>query len=129
MPVPPAWHDRRREVCSCRYGRRASTSQTQPYEHRLAEGGASPGRILELGSYHAIVACVGSGTGIALMPESVLDTLPLAEVQRHRLPAQHARIVTPLIWRSREQSRALVALRDLLERRAKARRGRTVAAL
>ena len=86
-------------------------------------------RVLDLGSYHAIVACVGSGTGIALMPESVLDTLPLAEVQRHRLPSAHARIVTPLIWRSREQSRALVALRELLERRGKGASRRGVAAL
>src|SRR5919205_2789423 len=29
----------------------------------LAEGGASPGRILDLSSYHAIVACVAAGTG------------------------------------------------------------------
>lgn len=35
---------------------------------------------------------------------------PLAHVQRHRLPRQHAHIVTPLIWRTREQSPALVAL-------------------
>ncbi len=75
--------------------------------------------MLDLGSYHAIVACVGSGTGIALMPESVLDTLPLAAVERHRLPRQHAHVVTPLIWRTEEASRALVALRELLGRRRK----------
>ena len=39
----------------------------------LAEGGASPGRILELGSYHAIVACVAAGTGVAIVPAEVLD--------------------------------------------------------
>ncbi len=95
----------------------------------LGETSTATTRVLDLGSYHAIVACVGSGTGIALMPESVLDTLPLAEVQRHRLPSAHARIVTPLIWRSREQSRALVALRELLERRGKGASRRGVAAL
>ena len=95
----------------------------------LGETSTATTRVLDLGSYHAIVACVGSGTGIALMPESVLDTLPLAEVQRHRLPSEHARIVTPLIWRSREQSRALVALRELLERRGKGASRRAVAAL
>jgi len=95
----------------------------------LGETSSATTRVLDLGSYHAIVACVGSGTGIALMPESVLDTLPLAEVQRHRLPSAHARIVTPLIWRSREQSRALVALRELLERRGKGASRRGVAAL
>ena len=53
------------------------------------------------------------------MPESVLDTLPLAAVQRHRLPREHAHVVTPLIWRTQEQSRAVVALREQLGRRRK----------
>ncbi len=53
------------------------------------------------------------------MPESVLDTLPLAQVRRQRLPRQHAQIVTPLIWRTREPSRALLALQEVLKRAAK----------
>ena len=85
----------------------------------LGEGSLATTRVLDLASYHAIVTCVGSGTGIALMPESVLDTLPLAQVQRHRLPREYAQVVTPLIWRTQEQSRALVALRELLERSRK----------
>src|SRR6218665_747462 len=39
----------------------------------LAEDGASPARMLELGSYHAIVACVAAGTGVAIVPAEVLD--------------------------------------------------------
>ena len=85
----------------------------------LGETSSATTRVLDLASYHAIVTCVGSGTGIALMPESVLDTLPLARVQRHRLPREHAHVVTPLIWRTHEQSRALVALREQLKRAAK----------
>jgi DNA-binding transcriptional LysR family regulator len=72
-------------------------------------------RVLELGSYHAIVACVASGTGIALAPESVLETVQHAAVTRHALPKVHSDVVTPLVWRASEQSPALVALRDLLE--------------
>src|SRR5690606_13261632 len=38
------------------------------YRRRLTEwlagGGVSPGKILDLGSYHAIVACVSAGTGV-----------------------------------------------------------------
>jgi DNA-binding transcriptional LysR family regulator len=83
----------------------------------LGETSTATTRVLDLGSYHAIVACVGSGSGIALMPESVLDTLPLAAVERHRLPRQHADVVTPLIWRTEEASRAVVALREQLGRR------------
>ena len=52
------------------------------------------------------------------MPESVLDTVPLARrCERHRLPREHAHVVTPLIWRTEEPSRALVALREQLGRR------------
>ena len=80
----------------------------------LGETSSASTRILDLSSYHAIVTCVGSGTGIALMPESVLDTLPLAQVLRHRIPRQHSHIVTPLLWRQQEQSRALVALQEQL---------------
>ena len=73
-------------------------------------------RVLELSSYHAIIACVASGTGIALMPESVLETVQHAAVARHALPKVHSDVVTPLIWRVSGQSPALVALRDLLLR-------------
>ena len=85
----------------------------------LGETSSATTRVLDLGSYHAIVTCVGSGTGIALMPESVLDTLPLAQVRRHPLARQHAHVVTPLIWRGQEQSPALAALREQLKRATK----------
>jgi DNA-binding transcriptional LysR family regulator len=75
-------------------------------------------RVLELSSYHAIVACVASGTGIALVPESVLDTLPNPQVTRHALPKVYARVVTPLVWRTSESSSALSALlKELRSRR------------
>lgn len=70
-------------------------------------------RVLELSSYHAIVACVGSGTGIALVPESVLATVNHANVARHALPRIHADVVTPLVWRAGDLSPAAAALRDL----------------
>jgi DNA-binding transcriptional LysR family regulator len=71
-------------------------------------------RVLELGSYHAIVACVASGTGIALVPESVLDTVQHAAVVRYPLPKVHGDVVTPLIWRAADASPALIALRKVL---------------
>lgn len=76
-------------------------------------------RVLELGSYHAIVACVAAGTGIALVPESVLDTLPDPKVARHPLPKVHARVVTPLVWRAAEVSSALGALLKALRSRVR----------
>ncbi|WP_024509203.1 LysR substrate-binding domain-containing protein [Bradyrhizobium sp. ARR65] len=71
-------------------------------------------RVLELSSYHAIVACVTAGAGIALMPESVLDVIPQAKVQRHAIPKAQAQITTPLVWRRGEISPSVLALRTLL---------------
>jgi DNA-binding transcriptional LysR family regulator len=68
-------------------------------------------RVLELNSYHAIVACVASGTGIALVPESVLNTMPAAHVLRHAIPNA---ITTPLVWRHGEISLSVLALRTLI---------------
>jgi DNA-binding transcriptional LysR family regulator len=72
-------------------------------------------RVLELNSYHAIVACVASGTGVALLPESVLEVVRTEEVALHPLPAVLANIVTPLIWRTGEASPCLVALQDIVD--------------
>jgi DNA-binding transcriptional LysR family regulator len=72
-------------------------------------------RILELSSYHAIVACVASGAGIALLPESVLDVVPTADIARHPLPNVLANVVTPLIWRTGEASPSVTALQGLLQ--------------
>jgi DNA-binding transcriptional LysR family regulator len=71
-------------------------------------------RVLELSSYHAIVACVASGTGIALVPESVLDTMPDTPVLRHAIPKAQANITTPLVWRHGEISPPVLAMRTLI---------------
>ena len=71
-------------------------------------------RVLELNSYHAIVACVSSGTGIALVPELVLDTMPDTPVLRHAIPKAQANITTPLVWRHGEISPSVLALRTLI---------------
>jgi DNA-binding transcriptional LysR family regulator len=71
-------------------------------------------RVLELSSYHAIVLCVASGTGIALLPESVLDVVSSEGLARHPLPAVFANVITPLIWRAKEASPSITALQGLL---------------
>jgi len=71
-------------------------------------------RVLELNSYHAIIACVASGTGVALVPESVLDTMRGTVVRRHDIPNSQARITTPLVWRRGEISPPVLALRSLV---------------
>ncbi|WP_336491488.1 LysR family transcriptional regulator [Methylobacterium nigriterrae] len=80
----------------------------------LAEGGTSPDRVLEMSSYHAIVACVAAGTGAAIVPAEVLDQAVLSTaVERHLLPP-HLRVNrTHLVW-SGEASASLQALMGLL---------------
>jgi DNA-binding transcriptional LysR family regulator len=83
-------------------------------ERWFGRSGLSGARVLELSSYHAIVACVVSGTGIALMPESVLEAMPHTRVRRHSLSKTAATIVTPLVWRRDEISPPVFALRTLV---------------
>jgi DNA-binding transcriptional LysR family regulator len=80
----------------------------------LGRDSLAPFRVLELSSYHAIVACVTAGAGIALLPEAVLDTMPHVKVRRHAIPNAQARITTPLVWRRGEISASVLALRSLV---------------
>lgn len=80
----------------------------------MAEGRTPAGRVLDLGSYHAIVACVAAGTGVAIVPAEMLDQAVLSsEVERHPLPARLRVNRTHLVW-SGEASAPLQALLELL---------------
>jgi DNA-binding transcriptional LysR family regulator len=77
----------------------------------LSTGGVALERVLELSSYHAIVACVASGTGIAIVPRAVLRSVRGgANVAQYPLAAKTGRAITSLIWRKGEPSRPLQAL-------------------
>lgn len=71
-------------------------------------------RVLEMNSYHAIVACVAAGAGIAMIPETVLAAMPQAHIRRNPVPRALSDIVTPLIWRKGEISPAFLALRTFM---------------
>ncbi|MGX7707196.1 LysR substrate-binding domain-containing protein [Methylobacterium sp. Gmos1] len=80
----------------------------------LAAEGRAPERILEMSSYHAIVACVAAGTGMAIVPAEVLDHAVLSHaVTRHPLPAPLRFNRTHLVW-SGEASPALRSLMALV---------------
>ncbi|CAG9264498.1 LysR family transcriptional regulator [Paraburkholderia unamae] len=96
-------------------------------ERWYLEHGIRPTRVMELGSYHAIVACVAAGAGVAVAPRSVLDVQRSVEdIAIHSLGA-HGRIDTLLVWRRGHFSPALGALRDALLEHAQ-RIGHTAAA-
>jgi DNA-binding transcriptional LysR family regulator len=72
-------------------------------------------RVMEYGSYHAIVACTAAGAGLAVVPKSVLRVTGMqAHVAVHSLPAKIAHAKTMLVWRRGHESAPLDALRKAL---------------
>ena len=90
----------------------AGCSYRRRLEEWLGGGGIVPGQVMEFGSYHAIIACVAAGTGIAIVPRSVLKVVDSHRgVDIGRLPPRSARARTMLVWRSGHRSIALEALK------------------
>jgi DNA-binding transcriptional LysR family regulator len=80
--------------------------------------GQMPERIIELGSYHAMMGCVVAGMGVALLPKSVLGTFPESKrLSVHPFPAED-RIATLLIWRKGAGSPKVKALEQVLAAQA-----------
>jgi DNA-binding transcriptional LysR family regulator len=106
----------------------AGCSYRRRLEDWLGRAGLSAERVMEYGSYHAIVACVAAGTGIAVVPRSVIRALrPQREVRIYRLPNEIAAAKTQLVWRQRHRSSALDALRAELRKLSAGRRARSSA--
>jgi DNA-binding transcriptional LysR family regulator len=83
----------------------------------LGSGRVVPERVMEFGSYHAIVLCVAAGAGIAIVPRSVLDvSVGARHVRVCPLPATIGKAQTRLVRRPGHQSIALDALRAELRR-------------
>ena len=68
-------------------------------EEWLATESIAPDRVLEFGSYQAIIACVAAGTGFAVVPKSVLAGLRSSKgITQHGLPKKYALSRTQLVW-------------------------------
>ncbi|CAG9178211.1 LysR substrate-binding domain-containing protein [Cupriavidus respiraculi] len=92
------------------------------YRQRLEDwyraSGQTPRRILELGSYHALIACAAAGIGIAIIPRSVLALYrDLPEVSIHSL-GDAGKVATLLVWHPSMASAALSALAEAVRRPA-----------
>lgn len=91
----------------------------------LARANVMPERIMEFASYHAIVACVAAGTGVALVPRSVLSVVAGGnQVAVYPLTTRLSRTRTMLVWRTGHRSIALDALRHELDHGDATRNGR-----
>ncbi len=76
--------------------------------------GRVPVRTLELASYHAILACVAAGAGVAVVPRSVI----VMQMEPHGFAThslgKEGRITTYLLSRRERHSASFLALRSLL---------------
>lgn len=81
----------------------------------LAAGNVLPDRVMEFQSYHAIIACVAAGSGIAVVPRAVMQlTRGVQNVTVTALPASIAKTRTQLVWRRGHHSATLEAMKNLL---------------
>ncbi len=95
----------------------AGCSYRRRLERWLGDAKVVPERVLEFGSYHAIVACVAAGAGIAIVPRSVIRvSRASADVATCALPAAVAKVRTFLVWRQGHQSILLDAMREEIRR-------------
>lgn len=79
---------------------RNSCSYRMKLEDWFRDGGAQPGNIMEIHSYHAMIACVAGGAGLAITPASVLAQISdRTRIRTHALPPQYGKVSTCLIWR------------------------------
>lgn len=79
---------------------RQGCSYRMRLEAWYAHDHAAMGRVMEIESYPSMLACVIAGAGVALMAQSMLDSLPGRErVTAHRLQAPFDQATTWLMWR------------------------------
>jgi DNA-binding transcriptional LysR family regulator len=85
-------------------------------EDWFARNNDMPERIIEMSSYHAILACAVAGMGIAMVPRIVLTTFPdLRHLSVHELPPGLDRGQVVLIRRKGALSPKVGALMEILE--------------
>ncbi|UWS31502.1 putrescine utilization regulator PtrR [Erwinia pyrifoliae] len=94
---------------------RPGCSDRARFENWFRAAGVQPGSVIEIPSYHAMLACVASGSGLALLPAAVLAQLPGHErVRQHPLPPPICETTTLLIWRRDAFSANIEALKYLM---------------
>jgi DNA-binding transcriptional LysR family regulator len=94
----------------------AGCSYRRRLEEWLGRDRIGPNRVMEFASYHAIVACVSAGAGVAVVPRSVLRLAARAPVHAAPLPPRIGLARTLLAWRAGHRSTVLDALRAQLAR-------------
>lgn len=105
-----------REELMIVYAFRANCSYRRHFESWFHADGAAPGTIHEMESYHGMLACVVAGAGIALIPRSMLESMPgHHQVEAWPLAEQWRWLTTWLVWRRGAKTRPLEAFIQLLD--------------
>ncbi|QJI29087.1 LysR family transcriptional regulator [Pseudomonas sp. ADAK18] len=98
------------------YTFRPNCSYRHHFEGWFTQDSAVPGKIFEMESYHGMLACVSAGAGLALMPRSMLESMPgFTAVSVWPLCDNLRFLQTWLIWRRGTVSQSLTMLVRLLE--------------
>ena len=98
------------------YAFRANCSYRRHFESWFHADRAMPGTIHEMESYHGMLACVIAGAGIALMPRSMLESMPgHHQVDAWPLAEAWRWLDTWLVWRRGAMTRQLEAFIALLK--------------
>lgn len=94
---------------------RNSCSYRLKLEAWYRDSKTQPDSIMEIQSYHAMLACVAAGAGLAMIPSTVLAQMPdRSRVQTHALPAEYRDTATWLLWRRDAFTPNVEALKSLI---------------
>ena len=105
------------------YAFRANCSYRHHLENWFGQDAAVPGKIFEIESYHGMLACVSAGAGLALMPRSMLESMPgCATVSVWPLSEAFRFLRTWLVWRRGTVSQSLTVFVQMLEEQGAATR-------
>jgi DNA-binding transcriptional LysR family regulator len=126
--IAPAGHPPVRNVRDLRMDALLAFEPDCPHRQRLeslcAQGKVAPQKIIELGSYHAILGCCVAGMGVALIPAAVLDTYTeRAHLSVHRLSGAAGTMKIMLVWRTDAPQPKIKALVDLIAQQRAPRTG------
>ncbi|SDT30901.1 transcriptional regulator, LysR family [Pseudomonas asplenii] len=98
------------------YAFRANCSYRHHFERWFSHDAAVPGKIFEMESYHGMLACVSAGAGLAMMPRSMLESMPgCSTVSVWPMSPDFRFLQTWLIWRRGTVSQNLSVFVQLLE--------------
>lgn len=100
------------------YAFRANCSYRRHFEEWFMADQATPGKIFEIESYHGMLACVTAGAGVAMIPRSMLESMPgSSSVDVYPMDEKFRYLTTWLVWRSGVRSPNLNAFIDVVQLR------------